>query len=160
MERIFPFNSKVVDKVEKIRSYKVRRSKLFYIRGLRGKAARLKEVERVDRQGVNSLPFLGPRRTPASAGVFVCGRIRSSARKARELQSSWVFLFRRLASPVSLVSSSPVESAMFTVPKESFTTPSSAGGFFSCNPPGCVCVGFDLFGHWISCVVGCAFGTR
>src|SRR6266705_3174368 len=38
VERIFPFNSKVV--------YKVRRAKLFYIRGLRGKAARLKEVER------------------------------------------------------------------------------------------------------------------
>jgi large subunit ribosomal protein L19 len=47
VERIFPFNSKVVDKVEKIRSYEVRRSKLFYLRGLRGKAARLKEVGRV-----------------------------------------------------------------------------------------------------------------
>jgi len=47
VERIFPFNSKVVDRVEKIRSYKVRRAKLFYIRGLRGKAARLKEVDRV-----------------------------------------------------------------------------------------------------------------
>ena len=46
VERIFPFNSKVVDRVEKIRSYKVRRAKLFYIRGLRGKAARLKEVDR------------------------------------------------------------------------------------------------------------------
>jgi len=46
VERIFPFNSKVVDKVEKVRSYKVRRSKLFCIRGLRGKAARLKEVDR------------------------------------------------------------------------------------------------------------------
>jgi large subunit ribosomal protein L19 len=46
VERIFPFNSKVIDKIEKIRSYKVRRSKLFYIRGLRGKAARLKEIER------------------------------------------------------------------------------------------------------------------
>jgi large subunit ribosomal protein L19 len=46
VERIFPFNSKVVDKIEKIRSYKVRRAKLFYIRGLRGKAARLKEVDR------------------------------------------------------------------------------------------------------------------
>jgi large subunit ribosomal protein L19 len=46
VERIFPFNSKVIDKIEKIRSYKVRRSKLFYIRGLRGKAARLKEVDR------------------------------------------------------------------------------------------------------------------
>jgi large subunit ribosomal protein L19 len=45
VERIFPLNSKVVDKVEKIRSHKVRRAKLFYLRGLRGKAARLKEVE-------------------------------------------------------------------------------------------------------------------
>lgn len=46
VERIFPLNSKVVDKVEKVRSYEVRRSKLFYLRGLRGKAARLREVER------------------------------------------------------------------------------------------------------------------
>ena len=47
VERIFPFNSKVIEKIEKIRSYKVRRAKLFYLRGLRGKAARLKEVDRV-----------------------------------------------------------------------------------------------------------------
>ena len=46
VERIFPFNAKVIDKVEKIRSAKVRRAKLFYLRGLRGKAARLKEVDR------------------------------------------------------------------------------------------------------------------
>ena len=46
VERIFPFNSKVVDKVEKIRSAKVRRARLFYLRELRGKAARLKEIER------------------------------------------------------------------------------------------------------------------
>ncbi len=46
VERIFPYNSKVVDRVEKVRSYEVRRSKLFYLRGLRGKAARLAEVAR------------------------------------------------------------------------------------------------------------------
>ena len=46
VERIFQYNSKVVDKVEKVRSYQVRRAKLFYLRGLRGKAARLREVER------------------------------------------------------------------------------------------------------------------
>jgi large subunit ribosomal protein L19 len=46
VERIFPFNSRVVDKVELLRSYKVRRAKLFYLRELRGKAARLKEVDR------------------------------------------------------------------------------------------------------------------
>ena len=46
VERIFPYNSKVVDKIEKIRSFQVRRAKLFYLRGLRGKAARLREVAR------------------------------------------------------------------------------------------------------------------
>jgi large subunit ribosomal protein L19 len=46
VERIFPYNSKVVERIEKLRSYEVRRSKLFYLRGLRGKAARLHEVAR------------------------------------------------------------------------------------------------------------------
>jgi len=46
VERIFPTNSRVVDRVEVIRSAKVRRAKLYYLRGLRGKAARLKEAEK------------------------------------------------------------------------------------------------------------------
>ena len=46
VERIFPANSKVIDKVEVVRSSKVRRAKLYYLRTLRGKAARLKDVER------------------------------------------------------------------------------------------------------------------
>jgi large subunit ribosomal protein L19 len=46
VERIFPFNSKVIDKVEIIRSNRVRRAKLFYLRELKGKAARLRESER------------------------------------------------------------------------------------------------------------------
>ena len=45
VERIFPIHSKVVDKVEVVRSAKVRRAKLYYLRGLRGKAARLKELD-------------------------------------------------------------------------------------------------------------------
>ena len=45
VERIFPLNSKVVDKIEVVRSNQVRRARLFYLRNLRGKAARLKEVE-------------------------------------------------------------------------------------------------------------------
>jgi large subunit ribosomal protein L19 len=45
VERIFPLNSKVLDKIEVLRSAKVRRAKLYYLRVLRGKAARLKEVE-------------------------------------------------------------------------------------------------------------------
>ena len=45
VERIFPRNSKVIDKVEVVRSGAVRRAKLFYLRELRGKAARLREAE-------------------------------------------------------------------------------------------------------------------
>ncbi len=45
VERIFPTNSKVIDRVDVLRSSKVRRAKLFYLRGLRGKAARLRETE-------------------------------------------------------------------------------------------------------------------
>jgi large subunit ribosomal protein L19 len=46
VERIFPIASKVVDKVDVVKPSKVRRAKLYYLRGLRGKAARLKDVER------------------------------------------------------------------------------------------------------------------
>jgi large subunit ribosomal protein L19 len=46
VERIFPESSRVIDRVELIRSSQVRRAKLYYLRGLRGKAARLKDVER------------------------------------------------------------------------------------------------------------------
>jgi len=46
VERIFPENCRVIDKVELVRSSKVRRAKLYYLRALRGKAARLKDVER------------------------------------------------------------------------------------------------------------------
>src|ERR1700720_217580 len=45
VERIFPVHSKVVDKVDLLRSSKVRRAKLYYLRGLRGKAARLRDAE-------------------------------------------------------------------------------------------------------------------
>src|ERR1700756_5889560 len=46
VERIFPVQSKVIDKVDLVRSSKVRRARLFYLRGLRGKAARLRDVEK------------------------------------------------------------------------------------------------------------------
>jgi large subunit ribosomal protein L19 len=46
VERIFPESSRVIDKVELVRSSKVRRAKLYYLRNLRGKAARLKDVDR------------------------------------------------------------------------------------------------------------------
>ncbi len=46
VERIFPVHSPVVAEFEVIRKARVRRAKLYYMRGLRGKAARLKERDR------------------------------------------------------------------------------------------------------------------
>jgi large subunit ribosomal protein L19 len=43
VERIFPFHSPLIDKVEVVSRGKVRRSRLYYLRKLRGKAARIKE---------------------------------------------------------------------------------------------------------------------
>ena len=43
VERIFPLNSPNVDRLEVVRRGKVRRAKLYYLRGLRGKAARIEE---------------------------------------------------------------------------------------------------------------------
>ncbi len=44
VERTFPINSPIIDKIEVIRVGKVRRNKLRYLRGLSGKAARIKEI--------------------------------------------------------------------------------------------------------------------
>ena len=43
VERIFPVYSPVIDRVELVRRGVVRRSKLYYLRKLRGKAARIRE---------------------------------------------------------------------------------------------------------------------
>ncbi len=48
VERTFPLHSPMVEKVEVVRHGKVRRAKLYYLRGLSGKAARIKE-KRVDK---------------------------------------------------------------------------------------------------------------
>ena len=48
VERIFPLHSKVIDKVEVVRSSRVRRARLFYLRALKGKAARLRETEQAE----------------------------------------------------------------------------------------------------------------
>jgi large subunit ribosomal protein L19 len=44
VERIFPLHSKMVRKIETTRKGKVRRAKLYYLRKLKGKAARIKEA--------------------------------------------------------------------------------------------------------------------
>jgi len=49
VERTFPLYSPLVEKVEVVRHGRVRRAKLYYLRGLSGKKARIKE-KRVDKE--------------------------------------------------------------------------------------------------------------
>ncbi|HVS64356.1 MAG TPA: 50S ribosomal protein L19 [Thermoanaerobaculia bacterium] len=43
VERIFPLHTPIIDRIEVVRHGKVRRAKLYYLRELRGKAARIEE---------------------------------------------------------------------------------------------------------------------
>jgi large subunit ribosomal protein L19 len=47
VERIFPVYSPVIDKIKVLKKGKVRRAKLYYLRSKKGKAAKIKEQERV-----------------------------------------------------------------------------------------------------------------
>jgi large subunit ribosomal protein L19 len=46
VERIFPLHSPTIDRIEVVRSARVRRAKLYFLRSLKGKAARMKEQKR------------------------------------------------------------------------------------------------------------------
>jgi large subunit ribosomal protein L19 len=62
VERTFPYNSPLVEKVEIVRQGKVRRSRLYYLRGLSGKEARrkIKRVERKVREQVGEELLVAP----------------------------------------------------------------------------------------------------
>ena len=46
VERIFPLHSPTIDHIDVVRGAKVRRAKLYFLRDLKGKAARMKEQKR------------------------------------------------------------------------------------------------------------------
>jgi large subunit ribosomal protein L19 len=46
VERIFPLHSPTIERIEVVRNAKVRRAKLYFLRDLKGKAARMKEQKR------------------------------------------------------------------------------------------------------------------
>ena len=45
VERIFPYHSPIIDSIKVLKEGKVRRAKLYYLRNLKGKAARIKEKD-------------------------------------------------------------------------------------------------------------------
>ena len=61
VERLFPLHSPMVDKIELAKEGKVRRAKLYFLRELRGKAARIKEKER------SLVSLAGPEKAAAAA---------------------------------------------------------------------------------------------
>ena len=46
VERIFPLHSPIIDRIDVVRTARVRRAKLYFLRNLKGKAARMKETKR------------------------------------------------------------------------------------------------------------------
>jgi large subunit ribosomal protein L19 len=46
VERIFPLHSPIIDKIDVVRTARVRRAKLYFLRKLKGKAARMREQKR------------------------------------------------------------------------------------------------------------------
>ena len=60
--RIFPVNSPSIQSIEVVRSGKVRRAKLYYLRGLKGKSARLKRADRVE-----AAPVIAAAETPSES---------------------------------------------------------------------------------------------
>ncbi|MGA7433230.1 MAG: 50S ribosomal protein L19 [Xanthobacteraceae bacterium] len=65
VERVFPLYAPMIDSITVVRRGKVRRAKLYYLRGLRGKSARI--VERQDHAGEAALGSEGAARASAKA---------------------------------------------------------------------------------------------
>ncbi len=64
VERTFPLHSPMVDRVEVVRHGKVRRARLYYLRGLSGKAARIKERRVAKKAAQEITPEISQEETP------------------------------------------------------------------------------------------------
>src|SRR6186713_2750439 len=68
VERTFPLHTPIIDKIEVVTRGDVRRAKLYYLRDLRGKAAKIKEKrDTVPVKGKGKAQTAAPQATPAGA---------------------------------------------------------------------------------------------
>ena len=79
VERTFPLHSPIIDKIEVERRGDVRRAKLYYLRGLRGKAAKIKEKRGAEARPATPWLHRSVRRTRAAASSVSCASRRSSS---------------------------------------------------------------------------------
>src|ERR1700748_1486298 len=65
VERIFPLSATIIDHIDVVRTGRVRRAKLYYLRGLKGKAARLKERTYLPGRAIDGPPRRQQSENPA-----------------------------------------------------------------------------------------------
>jgi len=78
IERVFPLHSPLIESLEVTRYGNVRRAKLYYLRGLQGRAARIKELNPVQRRKAQE--------EAAAAGAALAGQIAAAEAEAEELE--------------------------------------------------------------------------
>ena len=96
VERIFPLHSPIIDKIDVLRTARVRRAKLYFLRELKGKAARMREQKKPD------IVSLWLRFAPSARWRILSGAWGSTTSPASTRSAGAVSLARSSPPPSSL----------------------------------------------------------
>ena len=114
IERIFPLHSPLVESLEVTRYGSVRRAKLYYLRGLQGRAARIKELNPVQRRRAQE--------DAAAAEAGLAEQAALAAEEAEELEED-KSAAESEAQPTEELEEAPVDEAEDAAPEESAEEP-------------------------------------